>query len=190
MGNKRPEDYQLKVRTHPCMTAINRLSITSASKMREHEKIIVGYSGITIQTFTFNKSKIVVSSNFDVFNSLLLKLSSPIEIKGNKVLWDSISSSSIIEFLSNYQQDYHNTDFLCSYIYKQNDNNKLNLWNVALVLDSGKKVRAKGKLEGMETMQFLFNINGNILSGGLPARDFYEGLSELSVRGGKNAILD
>jgi hypothetical protein len=188
--NKRPKDYQLKVRTHPSMTSINRLSITSAAKMREHEKIRVGFSGITIQTFTFNKSNKVIASNFDAFKNLLFKLHQPSEIKSNKVLWNNITSSSVIEFLTSYQQDYHNTELLCTYIDKQNQIKKLDSWNVALVLNSGQTVRAKGKLKGKETMSFLFPINSKTINGGLPARDFYEGHSELSVRGGKNAILD
>ncbi len=188
--NMRPIDYQLKVRTHPSMTAINRLSITSASKMKEHEIIKVGYSGITIQTFTFDKSKKVISSNFRAFNTLLSRLNKPHNIESNKVLWNNISSESVIEFLSEYQQDYHNTEMLCNYIEKQNINQKLDSWNIALILNSGKTVRAKGKLKGIETKKFPFTINNKIINGGLPARNFDDGVKELRVKGRKNAILD
>jgi len=44
--NKRPVDYRLKVRTHSGM-----LSITGAGKMREHERIQVGFSGKIKQTY-------------------------------------------------------------------------------------------------------------------------------------------
>jgi hypothetical protein len=43
-NNDRPIDYQLKVRTHPSMTSISRLGITSANKMKDHEVIKRLYS--------------------------------------------------------------------------------------------------------------------------------------------------
>lgn len=188
--NMRPIDYQLKVRTHPEMIALNRLSITGAGKMREHEVINVGYSGITMQTFIFEKSRSIIKSNYASFEYLLSKLNAPIKIESNTVLWKNIQSSNIIDFLLSYQQNYHNTEMLAGYLKKQNDYSLLTKWSVALILNSGKKVRAKGKMEGIDTKKHSFLINNQIIEGGLPARDFYEGKTELSVKGKKNAILD
>jgi hypothetical protein len=188
--NKRPLDYQLKVRTHPEMVSINRLSITGAGKMRDHEVINVGYSGMTMQTFIFEKNQSIVKSNYLSFEQLLSKLNKPIKIESNTVLWENIQASSIIDFLLSYQQNYHNTEMLSSYIGKQNEVGLLNNWSVALILNSGNKVKAKGKLEGLETKTHTFLINNEFISGGLPARNFGEGKTELYVQGRKNAILD
>ncbi|MHB1107392.1 MAG: Z1 domain-containing protein [Lutibacter sp.] len=188
--NMRPIDYQLKVRTHPEMVSINRLSITGAGKMRDHEVINVGYSGITMQTFTFEKNLSIVKSNYSSFEQLLSKMDAPNKIESNTVLWKNVQALPMIDFLLSYQQNYHNTEMLSSYIGKQNQVGKLNNWSVALIINSGKKVRAKGKLEGKDIKKHSFIINNQIIEGGLPARDFYEGKTELSVRDGKNAILD
>jgi hypothetical protein len=188
--NKRPIDYQLKVRTHPEMVSINRLSITAAGKMRDHEVINVGYSGFKPQTFTFEKNQKIVNSNYLSFEQLLSKLNAPIKVESNTILWKNVTAAPIIDFLLSYQQNYHNTEMLSSYIGKQNEVGLLNKWSVALILNSGKKVKAKGKLEGLDTKTHSFQIDNEFIIGGLPARDFEEHKSSLNVRGGKNAILD
>lgn len=187
--NMRPIDYQLKVRTHPEMVSINRLSITGAGKMKDHEVIKVGYSGMTMQTFIFEKNQKIVNSNYLSFEQLLSKLNAPIKIESNTILWKNVHATPIIDFLLSYQQNYHNTEMLSSYIGKQNEIGVLNNWSVALILNSRKSVTAKGKLEGLDTKSNSFIVNNEVVVGGLLARNFKDG-KELRVNDGKNAILD
>jgi len=189
--NKTPSQYQLKIRTHPGMAAINRLKITSAGKMRDHQVINVGYSGDTKQTFIFNKDENVIKNNYQCFASLIKNLPDPIIQEKNRLLWKSIPATNVINFLLTYQQDYHDLETICKYIEKQSNQNKLNEWNVAVILNSSKKVKAKNKsIYGLETLIHEFQLKGENIVGGLPARSFDDGTKELSVKNGKNAILD
>ena len=188
--NKRPVDYQLKVRTHPEMVAINRLSITSAYKMRDTEKISVSYSGKTIQTYIFEKNKSVVLNNYKSLKSLLSKFSTPDKEESNTLLWRNISSELIVDFIASYKQNYFNDNVLCSYIEKQRKGGKLLTWSVAVILNSQKNVSAHGALNGKTVLKHTFNWAGGSIGGGLPARDFLEENTTLIVRGSKNSILD
>jgi len=188
--NKRPIDYQLKVRTHPEMVALNRLSVTSSSKMRDTEIISVSYSGKTIQTYIFEKNRNVVSNNYTALTLLLSKLLEPSKNESNTLLWKNIDSNLIVDFIAAYKQNYFNDNVICSYIEKQNQQNKLLNWSVAIILNSKKTVTAKGKFNGSEVIEHSFKWNSGARNGGLPSRNFWEGPTELSVRDGKNAILD
>lgn len=188
--NKRPIDYKLKVRTHPEMSSINRLGITSAGKMREHEKINIGFSGITLQTFTFDNKSDIVKHNYDSFKSLLERLPSPIKKLPNTILWKDINSEHIISFLSQYKQSYHNLGLICSYISKQNQSDVFNNWSVAIILNSQDTVRAKGIMQGKAVNPIDLLVDNDVFTSGMPARNLKVGLSELTVKGNKNAILD
>lgn len=188
--NKRPVDYQLKVRTHPEMVAINRLSITSASKMRDAETISVSYSGKIIQTYIFEKNKSVVLNNYKSLTSLLSKFSTPDKEKSNTLLWRNVSSDLIVDFIASYKQNYFNDNVLCSYIEKQRKGEKLLNWSVAVILNSQSTVSAEGILKGLPVSKHAFSWAGGTINGGLPARNFKDNINTLTVAGGKNSILD
>jgi hypothetical protein len=174
-NNKRPADYQLKVRTHPGM-----LMVTSVSKMREHEKIQVGFSGKLIQTYAFNKNDI--GSNYDDFKYLVSRLSDPI-LKENKsrdvngLLWKGVDSSIVSDFISTYRNDYTPFDVIKSYIEKQNQEGLFTKWSIAISLNS--KANENGLIEW---------ANGSIVAG-FSKRKLEDQTSELIVGGGKNAII-
>ncbi|NKI26638.1 Z1 domain-containing protein [Arenibacter sp. 6A1] len=174
-NNKQPIDYQLKVRTHPGM-----LMITSLTKMREHEKIEVGFSGKLIQTYSFKKRDI--EANYMDFKYFISRLNTP-ELKKNlsnslsSILWKDVNSSIVLDFLSTYRNDYHRLDIIKSYIEKQNENGILNQWSVAISLNT----KANNLLE------FEWKTGKEI--GGLSKRKLKDQTLELIVGGGKNAIL-
>lgn len=175
-NNKRPADYQLKVRTHPGM-----LMVTSLTKMREHEKIQVGFSGKLIQTYAFKKKDI--HSNYTDFKYLMSRLSDPELITNNggavnALLWKDIESSVITDFISTYRNDYVRFDVIKSYIEKQNQDGLLNKWSVAVSLNT--KANKSGQIE--------WN-NGSITAGYSGRKLVGDQTQELIVGGGKNAIL-
>ncbi|MDY0103029.1 MAG: Z1 domain-containing protein [Lentimicrobium sp.] len=178
--NKRPVDYRLKVRTHPGM-----LSITATGKMREHEKILVGFSGNTTQTYQLIKKHEVIKSNFRAFENLLEKLNDPIKNrttnnKLNRLTWNNVQSDKIIDFLTQYTSDLPRVrpDLLNSYIRKQNKKGVLDKWTIAVILNSETK------------NTFSFNCNGKVIIGGLPSRsDTKKGLGSY-FQISKNNILD
>ena len=175
-NNKRPADYQLKVRTHPGM-----LMVTSLTKMRGHEKIQVGFSGKLIQTYSFIKAD--VSSNYENFKYLISRLESDPEKmltgqnKVNSLLWKNVSSTKVVDFLSSYRTPIHRLDIITSYVEKQNREGVLNNWSVTVWVNSRNenKINIKWK-------------NGEF-EGGLPTRTLKDEGVRLSVKGDKNAIL-
>jgi hypothetical protein len=143
----RPVHYQLKVRTHSGM-----LNITSVSKMREHERIQVGFSGDTKQTYQFDNDQKIVDNNFEDFSTLLKKLSQPKINSTSKdliksLLFEDVASNHVIGFLENYvsKSNYIRTDILKSYIVAKNKTNDLKSWSVAVVLNSSNKLRSASK---------------------------------------------
>ncbi len=187
--NLRPEDFHLKVRTHPGM-----LLITSVTRMRDHERIQVGFSGKLIQTYAFEKSSSVVESNYQAFTNLLSRLARPEEQKSNRgvnaLLWNEINASIVSDFIASYRSGYIRGDILRAYIEKQNQNGKLTEWSVSVILNSGKTITTKGDLSGKPVKSHTFTWSVGSITGGLPARNLENGLRELSVKGNKNAILD
>jgi hypothetical protein len=174
-NNKAPVDYQLKVRTHPGM-----LMVTSLTKMREHEKIQVGFSGRLIQTYAFKKADI--NSNYKDFKYLVSRLSSP-NLKENKsedvnaLVWKNVDATLITDFISTYRNDYARFDVIKSYIEKQNQEGLLSKWSVAISINT--KVSSKGVIEWK---------NGSI-SAGYSSRSLEDQTAELIVGKKKNAIL-
>ncbi len=172
--NKRPNDYQLKVRTHPGM-----LAITALTKMRGHEKISSSFSGRIIQMFEHKKSDI--EFNFSQFKQLISRLDTP-QINQNKngvnsLLWVDVSSEKIKDFLSTYRNDFHNMDIIRSYIEKQNSAGLLVDWSVA--------ISVKPNSIGNDIFW-----NGGKMNIGWSNRKIDDiETPTLNVGGGKNAIL-
>ena len=137
--NKRPVDYRLKVRTHSGM-----LSITGAGKMREHERIQVGFSGQLKQTHQLSKDKRIAENNLKSFNSLLSKLEEPVINRTkktktiNQLVFENVSPEYIIDFVLgfNTNQPDVRSEFLSKYILKQNNHGFLRKWTVAVILSS------------------------------------------------------
>lgn len=179
--NKRPVDYQLKVRTHSGM-----LSITSLSKMREHELIQIGFSGEKIQTYQLIKDSKTVLNNFNALKRLLTQLPEPefrttVARKLNGMLWQKADPERIIQFIDSYQSDLPKVkpDIIRSYIRKQIQKNTISEWSVALILNS-------------EGNPFEFTIaNNKTIVGGLPKRtNVEEHFSGKYYRLSKQNILD
>ena len=158
--NKRPVDYQLKVRTHSGM-----LSITSLSKMREHELIQVGFSGEKIQTYQLIKDRQVVRNNFNALKVLLEQLPEPEyrttnSGKVNGLKWININPENIISFIESYKSDLPKIkpDIIKNYIRKQTANKNIDVWSVALILNSESGI------------PFSFKCRNKNVNAGLPER--------------------
>ncbi|MEL4454854.1 Z1 domain-containing protein [Lutimonas vermicola] len=159
--NKKPVDYRLKIRTHSGM-----LSITGAGKMKEHEKIQVGFSGQIIQTYQLLKNQQTVTANFNNFRNLLIRMGGPEKMftaksrKLNRLIWKEIDSELIIDFLTGFRTDLPKAraDVLNGYIRKQNRHGNLEKWTVAVALNS------------LAENPFYFNCGVEEIPGGLPKR--------------------
>lgn len=195
----RPEDFQLKVRTHSGM-----LTITSLTKMRDHEKIQLSFSGDVKQTFEFDNNDVSVDHNSGLLHETLRKLKNS-KIQGKStVLWEDISSDIILTFLDSYKltSDRIRLDVIRDYIERQNQLGVFQNWSVALRLTSSSSVKSSKKdkntkkdikhpLHGQPTFRTDFSlIDGSFRNAGVAFRDLKEGVNELTTKGSSNAILD
>ena len=178
--NKLPVDYQLKVRTHSGM-----LSITSLSKMREHELIQVGFSGEKIQTYQLIKDRQVVRNNYKALKVLLEQLPEPENRttesgKLNGLFWGNINSEMIISFIESYRSDLPKIkpEIIKTYIRKQVEKDSSICWSVKLVLNSETKNK------------FNFKCRDKIISAGLPERSNTDNSFSKYFILSKNNILD
>lgn len=178
--NKRPVDYQLKVRTHSGM-----LSITSLSKMREHELIQVGFSGEKIQTYQLIKDRQVVRNNYNALKVLLEQLPEPENRttesgKLNGLFWGNINPEMIISFIESYRSDLPKIkpEIIKTYIRKQVEKDSSICWSVKLVLNSETKNK------------FNFKCRDKIISAGLPERSNTDNSFSKYFILSKNNILD
>lgn len=197
--NLRPEDFQLKVRTHPGM-----LTITSLTKMRDHDKIQLSFSGETKQTFEFDNNQVSVDHNFRLLLETLRKLKNGRPQGKSTVLWETINSDKVISFLDSYKltSDRIRLDVIREYINRQNQSGLFRNWSVAIRFTSSSNVKSSKKdkntnkvikhpLNDLPTFITDFSlINESFKNTGIAFRDLKEGIKELSTRGSSNAILD
>jgi hypothetical protein len=184
----RPDQYRLKVMSHPGM-----LSITAASKMKGHQKLAVGYSGKLIQTYSFSTAQEYMNRNLLSFTSLLSQLSNPVvgtnSGRINELLWKGVSHTLIADFLSGYKTDQPlRIDTLCGYIDLQSKKGKLKNWDIAVISNSSKVVRINEvdqpvKQLAIQTKEESYDI-------GCPVRTLENLTTHVEVGGRKNAILD
>lgn len=126
-----PEDYALKVRTHP-----GCLQITAVSKMRYTNTIRVSWSGRLIETYQLSKDKGIIHSNLIATDDLISSLGLP-EKKGNDYLWKEVSPNSICSYFGRYKvaENLKAVDLnrICRFIQKLNADGELTSWSVALM---------------------------------------------------------
>lgn len=184
----RPDQYKLKVMSHPGM-----LSITALGKMRGHNKLKLGFSGTAIpQTYSFLKSEEKRKVNYKLFLDLVQSFNTPkvSQYSGrlNQLYWKNISSLAISEFLSNYitEQPNLNAEAITGYINEQNKRGKLLLWDVAVKGSSDKKIQKSD----LTVFKELLKIDGIEYEIGRPYRNLKDWEEYLEVSGRSNAILD
>lgn len=132
-----PEDYALKVRTHP-----GCLQITAVSKMRYTNTIRVSWSGRLIETYQLSKDKGIVHSNLIATDDLISSLGSPIN-KENDYLWKNISPNMICSYFGKYKvaENLKSVDLnrICRFIQKLNQDGELTNWSIVLKNKKGAK---------------------------------------------------
>jgi len=178
--NLKPKDYQLKIRTHSGL-----LNITASGKMREHEKIQVGFSGKVLQTYQLIKKQEVINNNYNAFKNLLLRLNKTEKRltkarKVNGLIWRNTTSNIIMDFISQYKSDLPNIrpEIINSYISKQNDKGLLKEWTIAVIINSESK------------QLYNFKTKNEEITGGLPKRNSVPPDSKLYFTLSKNNIFD
>lgn len=141
-----PEEFGLKVRTHP-----SGLIITGANKMRNGTVMQLSFAGTISETYLFHKDENVIRRNLKAIEDLILGLGS-YSVEKNNFIWKQVAGSKIVEFLTNYQSHPNarlaNTRSLIDYIQTQLRQNELVSWTIVLI--SKNKAENKHTIAGLE----------------------------------------
>lgn len=126
-----PNDYALKVRTHPGV-----LQITAVNKMYNSKTVQVSWAGRLIETYQLSMLKSIKKSNLIVTDNFISSLGEA-ERKGGNYLWRNVLPKDICEYFSNFKLPADlkkvNLDLICEYIRKLSIQGELTSWRVALL---------------------------------------------------------
>ena len=132
-----PEDYGLKVRTHP-----DGLNITAANKIRHGRRMQVSFSGHLVQTTIFHKDAKIQEGNLKATEAWLQSLPKPQSLP-KRVEWKNVPAARIISFLESFTVHplcrLAECDLLIKYIQKLLGFGELKNWTVALISSSESK---------------------------------------------------
>ncbi len=138
-----PEDFGLRVRTHP-----SGLRITSAGKMRHGTPMRVSFAGHAAESLIISRSPAVIHANFLQFQGLLTdlqqrqRLTQP-EGYGNWV-WRGVEGERIANFFNGLLNDSDASALagrVAQYIRAQLQQSELLSWTVVVVSNSSKSAK-------------------------------------------------
>lgn len=134
MLKKTPREFGLKIRSHP-----GRLAITSAGKSRSKQKMSISYASRISETILFDPrhSETNLKALEGLIRSIGRKPDVPLK-KTHGYHWKGVSANEVITFLAAYRTPDFFARFvdprrIAAYIEKQNSNNELVEWDVAVI---------------------------------------------------------
>jgi hypothetical protein len=126
-----PENYALKVRTHP-----GCLQITALNKMRYTRQIEVSWAGRLIEAYQLPMDKGIKRRNLIATDNFISAQGTP-EQRGNNYLWRNVSPDDICDYLSKFKVADSlkkvNLDMISNYIQSLANAGELTSWRVVLM---------------------------------------------------------
>jgi len=145
-----PEQYALKVRTHPGV-----LQISASNKIRRAVNVDVSWAGRLVESYQLQKNPVVVKSNLDATVDFISSLDATFKTNRNNYLWKNVSPELIWPLFQKFKVpdslvrvDPAN---LLQFIDVQIANGELTNWRVALMSKADTSER------------FTIDKNGNIV---------------------------
>lgn len=127
-----PEQYALKVRTHPGV-----LQISATNKIRMATNVRLSWSGRLIESYELLKSQNATTQNWEHTKSHFRSYPGKYETKGNSLLWSDVSVNRITDFLQGLvtpeNLKAYDPSNLVRFINAQIPNGELTHWRVALM---------------------------------------------------------
>tara|TARA_B100000315_G_scaffold117012_1_gene107288 strand:- start:3132 stop:5936 length:2805 start_codon:yes stop_codon:yes gene_type:complete len=130
-----PENYGLKVRSHP-----GRLAVTSAGKSRHAERLSISFSGEFPKTIVFDPRQL--DNNRRALHNLIEHIGSDCSRDMNpekpRYHWEEVEAEPVINFLRNYvtqevARRVVDPDRIGDFIERQNRNGELEEWHIVIV---------------------------------------------------------
>ncbi len=140
---KTPEDYGLKVRTHP-----GALVITASNKFRYKKIMELSYSGELEETYAFRKND---TANLTNYNHLLLFINtlglpdgspnSDFRFRNHFIWQGKNNADAVISFISKYKtnQPSFKVNLMAKYIDEQKKKGMLTNWTIVLINNTDDK---------------------------------------------------
>ncbi len=127
-----PEQYALKVRTHPGV-----LQITASNKLRSAVNVQISWAGRLVELYEFKKDIDIINSNLKNTQYFISGLPDNCVRKNDNYLWYDVPARDVISFLEGIQS-FENLKAaqpqnLIRFINKQLTNEELTLWRIALM---------------------------------------------------------
>ncbi|EMS70633.1 Z1 domain-containing protein [Ruminiclostridium cellobioparum] len=136
-----PEEFGLKIQTHPIMY------ITSQVKMQSGTVQRLSYKNTVSETTVFEIDDSFFDNNFMATDQFIRSLGQPVEdylikkgrshAKAEHLFWENVTGDYIIEYLSKYKTaktaPRANSEYLRRYIEAQMQNDELVRWTVVLI---------------------------------------------------------
>lgn len=139
-----PEQYALKVRTHPGV-----LQISASNKIRRATTVTVSWAGRLVESYEFQKREDIISSNLQATLEFINQLSGEPEIRKDNYLWFKVDVENIKSLLHGFRLSENlkraDPNNLIRFINLQVANNELTEWSVAIM--SKKKTDFRYKIQ-------------------------------------------
>ena len=127
-----PEQYALKVRTHPGV-----LQISASNKLRSATTVHISWAGRLVESYELKKDITIIKNNLSNTQRFISALPDNFEVKEKGYLWYDIPADKIISFLGGIQSIENLKSYepqnLIRFINKQLPNTELIQWRVALM---------------------------------------------------------
>ncbi|MBP6237486.1 MAG: Z1 domain-containing protein [Saprospiraceae bacterium] len=130
-----PEQYALKVRTHPGV-----LQISASNKIRRAVNVDVSWAGRLVESYQLQKNPVVIENNLKATIELISSLDNSFKKNQNNYLWINVNPDFVKLFLSKFKVpdslvrvDPAN---LLQFINVQMSNGELTNWNIGLMSKS------------------------------------------------------
>jgi hypothetical protein len=94
-----PEQYALKVRTHPGV-----LQISATNKMRSAITVQISWAGRLVESYEFKKDIAIIDNNFKNTQKFIATLPSDFISKPNAFVWYDIPAEQVINFLKEFNR--------------------------------------------------------------------------------------
>ena len=127
-----PEQYALKVRTHPGV-----LQISASNKIRRAVNVDVSWAGRLVESYQLQKNPVVVKSNLDATVDFISSLDATFKTNRNNYLWKNVSPELIRPLFQKFKVPDSlvrvDPGNLLQFIDVQIANMELTNWSVALM---------------------------------------------------------
>lgn len=169
---KKPSDFRLKVRNHSGL-----LTVTSLLKMNFAETLEISFSGQNPQTYKFLKAQDIIENNYKAFHTLIKELGLPPkkdrilnarDANLKYLLYRDVNTDTLCSFIDSYRIDQPNIKnaTLTSYIKKQEAENNIREWSIAVVNNNDREVQViKDYTDAKESVAPVkYTLNGGVES--------------------------